>query len=120
MNADLIITNNTLKTDLIKQIMSKLNFVSLHTDTPDITGSNELSSANKLYYRQPIQWNSIANSSISQNGTLKFIVEQQNTITYLGIWENDTVFTGFIGLPDTYSYDSATGYLLINSITITF
>jgi hypothetical protein len=73
---------------LLEGLAAGVNFVSLHTGDPGISGSVEVSAS--PYARKAVAWATAASGSISSASTIVFDVPGSTTINHLGYWSADT------------------------------
>lgn len=102
------------KNKMLDYLGSDTTKMSLHTATPDETGSNEYTYAG----REDITWTAASGGSISVNEQPVFNVEDGTTITHLGLWDVSAGddFVGYIDITDeTWT---ANGTLTVTSAVI--
>jgi len=69
---------------LLDGLVDGVEFVSLHTDDPDGTGSDEVTDS--PYERQSVEWAAPASASVSSASVIVFDVPGSTTINHLGYW----------------------------------
>ena len=69
---------------LLDGLAAGVEFVSLHTDDPNGTGSDEVSAS--PYARKSVTWATPASASVSSASAIVFDVPGGTTINHLGYW----------------------------------
>jgi len=69
---------------LLDGLADGVEFVSLHTDDPDGSGSDEVSAS--PYARKSVVWATPASASVSSASAIVFDIPGSTTINHLGYW----------------------------------
>lgn len=92
-------------------------FASLHTATPNSSGSNEVSGGSPAYARKALTWSAAATGSKATSNTPVFDVPAGTTVAFVGMWSLVTggTFYGYWDVTDevfagqgTYTLNAST------------
>lgn len=89
-------------------IKNLITHVSLHTATPDATGSNASAAS-----RKPVTWGTVATGDVSSTGTISFTGGAANgPVTHVGFWSASTAgtFYGSQALTGDATFNAAGEY----------
>lgn len=109
---------NDGKNLLLEGLAVGVNFVSLHTGDPGVSGSVEISAS--PYARKDVDWAAAASGSISSASAIVFDVPGSTTINHLGYWSASTSgsFYGSRALDTEQTYATPGTYTIsIGNIT---
>lgn len=109
---------NAGKDLLLEGLAVGVDFVSLHTADPGISGSVEVSAS--PYARKSVAWAAAASGSISSASTIVFDVPGSTTINHLGYWSASAAgeFYGSRALDTEQTYATPGTYTIaIGNIT---
>lgn len=109
---------NDGKNLLLEGLAVGVNFVSLHTGDPGVSGSVEISAS--PYARKGVDWAAAASGSISSASAIVFDVPGSTTINHLGYWSTSTsgTFYGSRALDTAQTYATPGTYTIsIGNIT---
>jgi hypothetical protein len=115
--AGLVVAGKNL---LLEGLPVGVDFVSLHTADPGISGSVEVSAS--PYARKAISWAAATSGSISSASTIVFDVPGSTTIEFLGYWSAVTsgTFYGSRALDTAQTYATPGTYTIaIGNLTET-
>lgn len=105
----------TLRNTGLDAMSGRIDDISLHTDNPGSTGTNELTGGG--YARQEPSWNPATAGVVEIDGPLVFNIPAGNVIEYVGLWEGSTwLGSGELTDPEPFNND---GELTIQTLTIT-
>ncbi len=105
---------NAAKQTMLEAISARVDLLSLHTDTPDGTGSNEVSGGD--YAKEAVTWGSFSAGSIPIGSSVEFDVPADTTIDAVGLWD-DTVWLGYVLLDEPEAF-AAAGTFTLNTSTV--
>jgi hypothetical protein len=111
---NLVILNNTTKYRILSGALDP-NFynLSLHTNTPNSSGSNEVATNPNMYKRlscNPGYTGTDTNPCYSYvTGTWYFAIPEGTVIKGAGIWDNSGNFHGYMQFANTYDFTAASG-----------
>lgn len=109
---------NDGKNLLLEGLAVGVDFVSLHTGDPGVSGSVEISAS--PYARKGVDWAAAASGSISSASAIVFDVPGSTTINHLGYWSASTsgTFYGSRALDTEQTYATPGTYTIsIGNIT---
>lgn len=102
---------------MLDEAVSLAVVASLHTATPDASGSNEVSGGS--YARQDITWGSASSGSVASTSIPVFDVPSSTTVTHIGLWDTaETTFYGSVALSPEEVF-GASGQLTVDPLTLT-
>ena len=109
---------NDGKNLLLEGLAVGVDFVSLHTGDPGVSGSVEISAS--PYARKGVDWAAAASGTISSASAIVFDVPGSTTINHLGYWSASTsgTFYGSRALDTEQTYATPGTYTIsIGNIT---
>lgn len=93
------------------------SYASLHTASPGLTGTNEVTGGSPAYARKAINFSAAASGSMASSNSPVLDVPASTTVTHVGFWDAATAgnFLGYADVTDevfagqgTYTVNSAT------------
>jgi hypothetical protein len=78
------------------------DFASLHTATPNASGSNEVSGGSPAYARKALTWAAASGGSMATSNTPVFDVPAGTTVAFVGLWSAGSggTFYGYFDVTD--------------------
>lgn len=95
-------------------------FASLHTATPDASGSNEVSGGSPAYARKAVTWAASAGGAKAHSNAPVFDVPAGTTVAFAGLWSAGTAgtFYGYYDVTDEVFAGQGTYTLTAGSISL--
>lgn len=95
-------------------------FASLHTATPNGSGSNEVAGGSPAYARVAITWGAAAGGSVALSSSPTFNVPAGTTVAFVGFWTLITggTFLGYIDVTDEVFAGQGTYVFSSGSVTL--
>lgn len=95
-------------------------FASLHTATPNSSGSNEVAGGSPAYARKALTWSSASAGSKATSNTPVFDVPAGTTVAYVGFWSlvSGGTFYGYWDVTDEAFVGQGTYTLTAGSISL--
>jgi hypothetical protein len=95
-------------------------FASLHTATPDASGSNEVTGGSPAYARKAVTWAASSGGSKALSNAPAFDVPAGTTVAYVGLWSASSAgtFYGYFDVTDEVYAGQGTYTLSSGSISL--
>lgn len=106
----------TIFNSALDAMAGRIDQLSLHTDDPGATGTNEV--VGGTYARQAVTWNAATSAQVTIAAPVSFDVPAGNTISWVGMWETGPTWMGAVALntPQPFPND---GELTVQNLAIT-